>query len=180
MFSGPSCSRPLVASSRMRARFSWMRALGSLLHSIYRTGAGDGIGIFSVFLCFVPFSSSCFRFCMCRTYTYVTPCALYLVSESGAVPAFGTTTMLGLSASVAADDVCIRCVSGFVLKGESYKELGQAGSVGWARPLWAGKVRSGPICVRASSDTNRPLGGGGAEEASGLFVATYSLATYLQ
>ena len=88
--------------------------------------------------------------------------------------------MLGLSASVAADDVCIRCVSGFVLKGESYKELGQAGSVGWARPLWAGKVRSGPICVRASSDTNRPLGGGGAEEASGLFVATYSLATYLQ
>ena len=67
-----------------------------------------------------------------------------------------TTTMLGLSASVAADDVCTRCVSGFVLKGER-QELGpQAALVGLVR---FGPERSGPICVRASADTNRPLGG---------------------
>ena len=78
--------------------------------------------------------------------------------------------MLGLSARVAADDVCIRCVSGFVLKGER-QELGpQAALVGLVR---FGPERSGPICVRSSATrTDRWVEGGG-EEASGMFVATY-------
>ena len=116
---------------------------------------------------------------MCRTYTYVTPCALYLVSESGAVPAFGTTTMLGLSASVAADDVCIRCVSGFVLKGER-QGVGVDRQAAWLGSSTLGRKGQVPFAFGPRADTNRPLGGGGAEEASGLFVATYSLATYLQ
>ena len=83
--------------------------------------------------------------------------------------------MLGLSASVAADDVCIRCVSGFVFKGE-WQELGpQAVLVGLVR---FGPERSGPMVPFAfgprPTRTDRWVGGGGIGD-----VCSYVLRSYL-
>ena len=105
------------------------------------------------------------------------PCT-YLVSESGAVPAFGTTTMLGLSASVAADDVCIRCVSGFVLKGER-QGVGVDRQAAWLGSSTLGRkgqvrshLRSGLVRHEPTVGWRRSGGGIGA-------VCSYLLASYL-